>query len=200
MRDLRERSSVPSPANKPRRDRQRVRATDRSFHKGRERQVERSLCAVGILKPLGELGRSQLGFKSGENWAFPGGASGKEPACWCRNCKRLRFDPWVGKTPWRRAWQPTPVFLPGESLGRRSLWATAYRVAQSRTRLSGCLSSRNPHGSTISCWRHLLSLCSEEKGVALIRSCAVFSACLLRVDFGVVLCPFLSAQVGRVVC
>ena len=25
-----------------------------------------------------------------------------------------RFDPWVGKIPWRRAWQPTPVFLPGE--------------------------------------------------------------------------------------
>ena len=26
-----------------------------------------------------------------------------------------RFDPWVGKIPWRRAWQPTPVFLPGKS-------------------------------------------------------------------------------------
>ena len=35
--------------------------------------------------------------------------------------KRLGFDPWVGKTPWRRAWQPTPVFLPGESHGQRSL-------------------------------------------------------------------------------
>ena len=32
-----------------------------------------------------------------------------------------RFDSWVGKTPWRRAWQPTPVFLPGESHGQRSL-------------------------------------------------------------------------------
>ena len=29
-----------------------------------------------------------------------------------RQCRRLRFDPWVGKIPWRRAWQPTPVFLP----------------------------------------------------------------------------------------
>ena len=29
-----------------------------------------------------------------------------------------RFDPWVGKIPWRRAWQPTPVFLPGESHGQ----------------------------------------------------------------------------------
>ena len=32
-----------------------------------------------------------------------------------------RFDPWVGKIPWRRKWQPTPVFLPGESHGERSL-------------------------------------------------------------------------------
>ena len=30
-------------------------------------------------------------------------------------CRRTGFDPWVGKIPWRRAWQPTPVFLPGES-------------------------------------------------------------------------------------
>ena len=31
------------------------------------------------------------------------------------------FDPWVGKIPWRRQWHPTPVFLPGESHGRRNL-------------------------------------------------------------------------------
>ena len=40
-------------------------------------------------------------------WVFPGGASGKEPTCQCR---RARFHPWVKKIPWRRAWQPTPVF------------------------------------------------------------------------------------------
>ena len=34
---------------------------------------------------------------------------------------RPRFHPWVGKIPWRRDWQPTPVFLPGESCGQRSL-------------------------------------------------------------------------------
>ena len=32
-----------------------------------------------------------------------------------------RFDPWVGKIPWRRAWQPIPAFLPGEFRGLRSL-------------------------------------------------------------------------------
>jgi len=34
---------------------------------------------------------------------------------------RCRFDPWVRKIPWRRAWQPTPVFLPGKSHEQRSL-------------------------------------------------------------------------------
>ena len=52
---------------------------------------------------------------------FPGSASGKEPACQRRRLKRCRFDPWVGKIPWRRAGQPTPVSLPGESHGQRSL-------------------------------------------------------------------------------
>ena len=52
---------------------------------------------------------------------FPGSSSGKEPACQCRRHKRHGFNPWVRKVPWNRAWHPTPVFLPGESHGRRSL-------------------------------------------------------------------------------
>ena len=54
---------------------------------------------------------------------FLGGASGKEHACQCRRCKRCRFDPWVRKIPWRRKGQPTPVFLPGQTHGQRSLVA-----------------------------------------------------------------------------
>ena len=46
---------------------------------------------------------------------------GKEPACQCRRHKRRGFDPWVGKIPRRRVWQPTPVFLPGQPHGQRSL-------------------------------------------------------------------------------
>ena len=46
---------------------------------------------------------------------FLGGLSGKEATRQCRRFKRLRFDPWVRKIPLRRKWQPTPVFLPGES-------------------------------------------------------------------------------------
>ena len=45
----------------------------------------------------------------------------KNPLANAGRCKRCGFDPWVGKIPWRRAWQPTPVFLPGESHGQRSL-------------------------------------------------------------------------------
>ena len=36
-------------------------------------------------------------------------------------CGKTRFNPWVGKIPWRRKWQPTPVFLPREFHGQRSL-------------------------------------------------------------------------------
>ena len=39
----------------------------------------------------------------------------------CLQCVRPEFDPWVGKIPWRRKWQPTPVFLPGKFHGWRSL-------------------------------------------------------------------------------
>jgi len=67
--------------------------------------------------------------------SFPGSTNDKEPDCQRRRCKRNGFDPWVGKIPWRRAWQPTPVFLPGESYGESPWWAIIHRVAQSRTRL-----------------------------------------------------------------
>ena len=52
---------------------------------------------------------------------FPGDASTKESSCHSRGCKRLRFDPWVRKIPWRRNWKPTPVFLAGKLHGQRSL-------------------------------------------------------------------------------
>ena len=45
----------------------------------------------------------------------------KKTTCQCRRLKRCKFNPGVGKIPWRKAWPPTPVFLPGESHGQRSL-------------------------------------------------------------------------------
>ena len=68
-----------------------------------------------------------------EMLGFPGGTSGKEPAYQSKRWKRHQFDPWVGKIPWRRAWQPTPVFLPGESHGQRSLRTAVCRVAEPDT-------------------------------------------------------------------
>ena len=43
---------------------------------------------------------------------FPGGSDGQESACKVKN-------PWVRKIPWRKKWQPTPVFLLGESHGQK---------------------------------------------------------------------------------
>ena len=74
---------------------------DKWRRKGRE---------IWVQVVISELGR-----------ASPGGASHKELDCQCRRCKRCNFHPWVGKVHWRRAWQPTPVFLPGEFHGQRSL-------------------------------------------------------------------------------
>ena len=54
------------------------------------------------------------------NKGFPGDTSGKEPSFQCRRLKRCGFDPWIRKIPWKRAWQPTPVFMLGESQGRKS--------------------------------------------------------------------------------
>ena len=52
---------------------------------------------------------------------LPTWLSGKEFVCQCRRHQRHRFDPWVRKIPWRRKWQPTPVFLAEESCEQRSL-------------------------------------------------------------------------------
>ena len=52
---------------------------------------------------------------------FPGGTSSKEPTCQCRRRRKWGFDPWVRKIPCRKKWQPTPVFLPGESHRQRRL-------------------------------------------------------------------------------
>ena len=53
------------------------------------------------------------------NICFPGGLVVKNLLT--NERRRCGFDPWVGKIPWRRKWQPTPVFLPRKSPGPRSL-------------------------------------------------------------------------------
>ena len=73
----------------------------------------------------GDSNSKNLPASAGDLGSIPGSGRcpGGEPACQCR---RPGFHPWVGKMPWRRAWQPTPVFLPGipwtESLVGYSPW------------------------------------------------------------------------------
>ena len=54
---------------------------------------------------------------------LPRWLSGKETVCQCR---KREFDPWVGATPWRKKWQPRPVFLPRESHGQRNLAGSSW--------------------------------------------------------------------------
>ena len=64
---------------------------------------------------------------------FQGGTSGKESTYQIRRFERHSFDPWIRKILWSRAWQPTPVFLPGESHGQRNLigpWSPRVRMTE----------------------------------------------------------------------
>ena len=71
-------------------------------------------------------------FIVGDRKGLPGGSVIKNPPV-MQETKGTEFDPWVGKIPWRRAWQTTPVFLPGESHGPWSLAGYSPWVAKSRT-------------------------------------------------------------------
>ena len=79
--------------------------------------------------PWDSPGKNNSPMHESEKWkwsrsvvfGFPRGDIGKESISQCRRHKRCRSDPWVWKIPWRRKWQSTPVFLPGESHGQRSL-------------------------------------------------------------------------------
>ena len=62
----------------------------------------------------------QIYSGKGLDW-LPRWLSSKESACQCWRRRRCGFNPWVGKIPWRRKWQPTPVFLPGIFHRQRSL-------------------------------------------------------------------------------
>ena len=75
-------------------------------------------------------------FEVGCALVVKNGTSGKESACDTGDIMRHGFDPWAGKIPWRRTWQPTPVFLPGKSHGQRSLMATVREVARVRHTLA----------------------------------------------------------------
>ena len=82
------------------------------FQVGLKNKKTESIFKPGCLFSVRRLARN-YGHLS-QLKGFLGGAGGKGPACPCRRYKRCGFDPQVGKILWRRAWQPTPVFLPRE--------------------------------------------------------------------------------------
>ena len=85
-------------------------------------------------------------------WGFPGGKelgiSGKELTYQCRRHKRDGFDPWVGKIPWSRKWQPSchySVLAWRIPTDRGTWWFTVQRVAKSWTRLKWLSSAHTAH-------------------------------------------------------
>jgi len=82
-----------------------------------------------------------------------------------QQCYAMPYNyPWVGKIPWRRKWQPTPVFLPGESHGQRSLEAT---VAESDMTEANTLHFTSLH--VYSCQATLIDPVSSDCHVFLLR-------------------------------
>ena len=92
--------------------------------------------------------------------------SGKESAFQRRRQKRCLFNPWVGTIPWRRKWQPTPVFLPGRFHGLRSLMAIVHGVAKSWTWLKWPSRQAGRHGKNmVSFQSDCIILHSHQQGV-----------------------------------
>ena len=79
---------------------------------------------------------------------FPGGASGKESTCQYRRHKRSKFDPWVGKIPWRRKWKPILVFLLGKFHGQGNL-ATVHAVTKESDTTDRAHSHKGTHTYTV---------------------------------------------------
>jgi len=74
-----------------------------------------------------------------------------------RSCRIHRFDPWVGKIPWRRTWQPTPVFMSEESVDRGAWKVHRFTKSQIRLQLLDFIKIKN--------------FCSAEDNIKKIRYC-----------------------------
>ena len=75
-----------------------------------------------------------------ENYGLPLGLSSKESSC---KAGAVRDRSWVGKIPWKREWQPTQAFLPGESHGHRSLEGDSPRSHKELDTTEACMHTEN---------------------------------------------------------
>ena len=92
-----------------------------------------TLTALSLLISPSLFGRSPFSFPAFE---IPQWLSGKQSTLQCGSHRRLRFDPWIRKIPWRRKWQSTPVFCLRNPMDRGAWWAVVHGVTKSETRLN----------------------------------------------------------------
>ena len=133
----------------------------------------------------------------GCGWGFPGEHSGKESACQCRRHKRCWFNPWVRKISWRRKWQPTSVFLPGESHGQRNLvgynpWsckesgtteATQQACIRAQRQASGYLQFLAVSYMPCSSWFSIIILTTTNSAILNPQSTLIFSRILMAIGY-----------------
>ena len=103
-----------------------------------------AVCLEFVSQPLPSVLMFQASSLPPHLMDFPGGSVVKESACQCRRHRRRGFGPWVGKIPWRREWQPSPVFLPGKFHGQRSpasysLWGLKESDVTEQVHFTCCL-------------------------------------------------------------
>ena len=93
-------------------------------------------------------------------------ANPKEASCQCRRHKRHRFSLWVGKIPWRRAWQPIPVLLLGKFHGQRSLAGYSPWDPKECDMIEWM--STHTHTHTHTQWKYKVPLTSQHNTVVLL--------------------------------
>ena len=108
-------------------------------------QGQRTAPAETLLRVL--CASSQRKTRRPSLQGFPSGTSGQGPTC---HCRRRRFDPWGRKIPRGRARPPTPVFLPGEAHGQRSLVGLVHGIAKNWTQLKRLSTHTRPERCLVS--------------------------------------------------
>ena len=85
---------------------------------------------------LWSIGNFKIRHIIGMYWGLPGGAVVNNPPANAGDARDLAFDPWVGKIPWSRKWQPALIFLLGNSMDKGVWWVTVHEVPKSWTWMS----------------------------------------------------------------